>query len=69
MTEALTGQPDAWYAVPPTLHALNVNGYTAYLIPGTEQVAQSQQPPPPPACDEDCGGGGGGDNQGRHKKH
>ena len=68
MSEALANQPDIWYAAPSTLHAVNVNGYMAYLIPGTEQTAQSQQPPPPPACDEDCGGGGGGDSQGRHKK-
>ena len=70
MTEALSGQPDAWYPVPASLHVMNVNGYTAYLIPGTEQTAQSQQPPPPPACDEDCGGGGGGGgDQGRKKHH
>ncbi len=68
MTEALAGQPDAWYTVPASLHVVNVNGYTAYLIPGTEQTAQSQQPPPPPPCDEDCGGGGG-DSQGRKKHH
>lgn len=67
MTQALNGQPDSWYAVPPGLHAVNVNGYVAYLLPGTEQQAQSQQPPA--QCDEDCGGGGGGgDSQGR-KKH
>ena len=70
MSEALAGQPDTWYTPPASLHVVNVNGYTAYLIPGTEQTAQSQQPPPPPACDEDCGGGGGGgDNQGRKKHH
>jgi hypothetical protein len=48
-----------------------VNGYTAYLLPGTDQVAQSQQPLAQPAgCDEDCGGGSsGGGGQGRHKKH
>jgi membrane peptidoglycan carboxypeptidase len=68
MTAALSGQPDAWYAVPPGLHTVNVNGYVAYLLPGTEQQASSQQPPPPPQCDEDCGGGGGGNSQGR-KKH
>jgi hypothetical protein len=71
MTEALNGQPDSWFAVPDGLHAVNVNGYTAYLLPGTEPVAQTQQPPPGPAgCDEDCGGGGGGgQGQGRHRKH
>ena len=70
MAEALNGQPDAWFGVPDGLQAVNVNGDTAYLLPGTDQVAQSQQPPPPPpACDEDCGGnGGGGGGQGR-KKH
>jgi membrane peptidoglycan carboxypeptidase len=65
MTEALNGQPDSWYGVPDGLHAVNMNGYVAYLLPGTEQQAQMQQPP---RCDEDCGGGGGGDSQG-HKKH
>ena len=44
-----------------------MNGYTAYLLPGTEQVAQSQQAPAPSFCDEDCGGGNNGG--GRHKKH
>jgi hypothetical protein len=34
-----------------------MNGYIAFLLPGTEQVAQSQLPPPPPACRKDCGGG------------
>jgi membrane peptidoglycan carboxypeptidase len=69
MTEALNGQPDAWYAVPGGLHAVDMNGYTAYLLPGTEQAAQSQQPSWPPGCDEDCGGGNGeGGGQGRHKK-
>jgi hypothetical protein len=62
MTEALNGRPDTWYQVPDGLHTMNVAGYTAYLLPGTDQVAQSQQPP---RCDEDCGGGGG---EGR-KKH
>jgi len=40
-----------------------MNGYVAYLLPGTEQVGQSQQPPPS-NCEEGCTGG-----QGRHKKH
>jgi membrane peptidoglycan carboxypeptidase len=67
MTQALSGQPDSWFTVPEGLRAINANGYTAYLLPGTDQVAQSQQPPARPAgCDEDCGGGGG---QGQHKKH
>src|SRR2546425_11189093 len=68
MTQVLNGQPDRWYAVPDGLHAITMNGYTAYLLPGTEQVAQSQQAPPPSSCDEDCNGSGdqGG---GRHKKH
>jgi membrane peptidoglycan carboxypeptidase len=64
MTQALSGQPDSWFAVPDGLQAVNMNGYTAYLLPGTDQVAQSQQPL---GCDGDCSGGGGG--QGRHKKH
>jgi 1A family penicillin-binding protein len=70
MTEALNGQPDSWYGVPDGLTAVNMNGYLAYLLPGTEQQAQMQQPSAPP-CDEDCrgGAGGGGDSQGRHKKH
>src|SRR5438132_12245957 len=63
MTEALNPQPDSWFAIPDGLQAVNMNGYTVYLLPGTEQVAQSQQPS---GCDGDCGGGGG---QGRHKKH
>jgi membrane peptidoglycan carboxypeptidase len=66
MTQALTGQPDSWYAAPAGLRAMNVNGYVAYLLPGTEQVAQSQQPPAaPPRCEENCGGG----DRGKHKKH
>lgn len=69
MTAALNGQPDSWYAVPPGLHMVQVGGYVAYLLPGTEQVAQSQQPPPMPVCDEDCGGGGGGDNGGGGHGH
>jgi membrane peptidoglycan carboxypeptidase len=71
MTEALNGQPDSWYVAPDGLTAVNMNGYTVYLLPGTDQVAQQQQPPaPPPGCDEDCGGGGGGGSgEGRHKKH
>jgi membrane peptidoglycan carboxypeptidase len=64
MTQALSGQPDSWFPVPDGLHALSMNGYTAYLLPGTEQVAQSQQPTAPAGCDENCGGG-----EGRHKKH
>ena len=64
MTQALGGQPDSWFAVPDGLHAVNMNGSIAYLLPGTEQVAQSQQPTAPAGCDENCGGG-----QGRHKKH
>jgi len=67
MTEALSGQPDGWFAVPDGLHTVNMNGYTAYLLPGSEPVAQSQQPPAPAGCDEGCGAGGQG--QGRHKKH
>src|SRR5437667_4480556 len=59
MTEALNPLPDSWYSVPDGLHVVNMNGYTAYLLPGTEQVSQTQQPPPP-SCDEDCSGGNGG---------
>jgi hypothetical protein len=62
MTEALNGQPDSWFAVPEGLHAINANGYTAYLLPGSEQVGQAQQPPAP-------SGGGGGDSHGHRKKH
>ena len=64
MSEALNGQPDSWFSVPDGLHAISMNGYTAYLLPGTEQVARSQQPPS--RCEEACGGGEGG---GKHKKH
>jgi membrane peptidoglycan carboxypeptidase len=61
MTEALNGQPDSWFAVPDGLRQLNMNGYVAFLLPGTEQVGQAQLPPPPPArCHDNCGGGGGG---------
>ena len=63
MVQALSGLPDSWFAVPDGLQVVNMNGYTAYLLPGTDQVAQSQQPL---GCDEDCSGGGG---QGRPKKH
>ena len=63
MTEALAGQPDAWYAVPPGLHVVKANGYIAYLLPGTDQTAQSQQPPA--QCGEDCGG----NSQSRKKHH
>jgi membrane peptidoglycan carboxypeptidase len=61
MTEALNGQPDSWFAVPDGLRQVNMNGYVAFLLPGTEQVAQSQLPPPPSSrCKKHCGGGGGG---------
>jgi len=61
MTEALNGQPDSWFAIPDGLRQLNMNGYVAFLLPGTEQVAQSQLPPPPSSrCKKHCGGGGGG---------
>jgi 1A family penicillin-binding protein len=73
MTAALNGQPNSWFAVPPGLHQVNMNGYVAYLLPGTEQLAQAQLPPPPlQGCDEGCGGSGGGgagNNGGHHKKH
>ncbi|HEX3630247.1 MAG TPA: transglycosylase domain-containing protein [Candidatus Dormibacteraeota bacterium] len=60
MTQALNGKANNWYAVPDGLHTVNVAGYTAYLLAGTEQVAQAQQAPLPPAtCEEGCGGGGG----------
>jgi membrane carboxypeptidase/penicillin-binding protein len=59
MTEALNGQPDSWFAVPDGLHQTNLNGSVAFLLPGTEQVAQSQLPPARPGhCRKDCGGGG-----------
>ncbi|HEY8736908.1 MAG TPA: hypothetical protein VIO62_07665 [Candidatus Dormibacteraeota bacterium] len=63
MTEALNGQPDAWYAVPAGLRTMDMAGSTAYLIPGTEQVAQAAQPPPPSSGGEG-GGHGGGDGGG-----
>ena len=59
MTQALGGQPDSWFAVPSDLQQVNMNGYVAYLLPGTEQLAQSQLPPAPPRCHDNCGGGGG----------
>ncbi|GAC1480175.1 MAG: hypothetical protein PVSMB9_04610 [Candidatus Dormibacteria bacterium] len=61
MQQALSSQPDAWYAAPPGLHTMDVGGYTAYLLPGTDQVAQASQPPPPPAY---SGGDGNGNGQG-----
>jgi membrane peptidoglycan carboxypeptidase len=68
MTEALSGQPDSWFAMPGGLNPVNMNGYVAYLLPGTELVAQSQLPsrPAPSRCNEGCGGGGhGGGGGGR----
>jgi membrane carboxypeptidase/penicillin-binding protein len=59
MTQALSGQPDSWFAIPDGLHAVSTNGYTAYLLPGTEQVAQAQLPPAPAFCSKHCGGDGG----------
>src|SRR5207237_3215657 len=35
MTQVLNGQPDSWYAVPDGLHAVGMNGYNAYLLPGS----------------------------------
>jgi membrane peptidoglycan carboxypeptidase len=58
MIEALNGQPDSWFAVPDGLRQLNMNGYVAFLLPGTEQVAQLQLPQ---YCRKDCGGGDGDD--------
>jgi len=60
MTEALNGQADSWFAVPAGLNAVKMNGDVAYLLPGTEQIAQSQQP---------GAESGGGDTPGKHKKH
>lgn len=57
MQQALAGRADSWFAVPSGLNTMEANGYTAYLIPGTEQVAAASQPPPLPADN-----GGGGDN-------
>lgn len=62
MAQALSGQPDAWFPVPGGLHAIDTGGGTAYLLAGTEQVAQAAQPPPPPppsSGDEGHGNGGG----------
>ena len=61
MTQALAGTPDAWFSPPAGLHTMDVAGYTAYLLPGTDQVAQLSQPPPPPVFAGDGGGGDGGD--------
>lgn len=62
MTQALNGRPDSWFAVPTGLRAVNMNGYLAYLIPGTEPVAQAQQP----TAVSTGGTRGGG---GKKKKH
>jgi membrane peptidoglycan carboxypeptidase len=71
MSAALSGQADSWYAVPAGLHAINFDGYIAYLLPGTDQLAASQQAPRAPVCREDCGGGGdgGGGGGGKHGHH
>jgi 1A family penicillin-binding protein len=61
MQQALNGQPDSWFPVPAGLTTANVNGYTAYLIPGTEQVAAANQPPPNSGDGDGNGNGGGGD--------
>ena len=64
LQQALHGLPDAWYATPPGLQTMDVGGYTAYLLPGTEQVAQASQPPPPAANGGGEGNGGGGGDGG-----
>jgi membrane peptidoglycan carboxypeptidase len=62
MSQALAGTSDAWYPVPPGLHTMNTGGYIAYLLPGTEQVAQAAQPPPtqPPSSAAESKGHGKG---------
>lgn len=65
---ALQGTPDNWFAPPSGLQTISVNGYTAYLLPGT--VPNSPPPPPIAAGGADeggggSGGGGGGDGHGR----
>src|SRR5256886_11702476 len=40
ITQVLNRQPDRRHAVPDGLQPVTMNGYTAYLLPGTEQVAQ-----------------------------
>jgi membrane peptidoglycan carboxypeptidase len=67
MTAALNGRADSWFPLPDGLHTANVNGYVAYLLPGTDEVAQSQQPPAS-RCDEGCGGSSG-QVPVKHKKH
>ena len=39
---ALQGVPDSWFSPPPGLQVISVDGYTAYLLPGTAP----NQPPP-----------------------
>ncbi|HEY0493304.1 MAG TPA: transglycosylase domain-containing protein [Candidatus Dormibacteraeota bacterium] len=66
MSEALAGKPDTWFSPPAGLHTTRIGGYTAYLLPGTDQVAQLGQPPPAPvfAGGEGKASGGGGDGGG-----
>ncbi len=47
MSAALAGVPDDWYTVPPGLVTREVAGITAYLLAGTESVADASQPPAP----------------------
>ena len=65
MQQALNGRPNTWYPVPAGLHTMEVAGSTAYLLPGTDQVAQAAQPPPPAyAGNGDGHGNGHGDGGG-----
>ena len=60
MVAALQGAPDSWFSPPPGLQVISVDGYTAYLLPGTAP----NQPPPAPIAVGKGGGGGHGHGHG-----
>ena len=60
MVAALQGAPDSWFSPPPGLQVISVDGYTAYLLPGTAP----NQPPPAPIAVGEGGGGGHGHGHG-----
>ena len=60
MVAALQGVADSWFSPPPGLQVISVDGYTAYLLPGTAP----NQPPPAPIAVGKGGGGGHGHGHG-----
>jgi membrane peptidoglycan carboxypeptidase len=59
MVDALQGAADTWFSPPPGLQVIEVDGFTAYLLPGTV----ANQPPPPSMA---IGSGGEGGHHGHH---